>query len=162
MKKEEVKEMLARYFDGQSSEEEEKALYRFFLAADDLPEELQAERSLFLSLHGDFMTEVVVPDGLEATLERLIDRKAASSRRRWLRWGGIAASFLLLLGGSVLFVESRQEPQDTFTNPEDAHRALQAIFMEMSQTWEEGMEQIEASQKDIMIANREIRNEFKQ
>ena len=78
----------------------------------------------------------------------------------------MAASILLLAGLGFGIAEMRQEafvptPQDTFTNPEDAHRALQAIFTEMSRNWNEGMKQLEASQRDIIAVNREIREELK-
>lgn len=162
MKKEEIENILARFYEGQTSEEEEETLRRFFLAADNLPDDLQAERDLFLSMRGNSKEDILVPEELEETLEALIDRKVSVLRRHWLRWGSIAASFLLLVSLGVLLSAPGQEPKDTFTDPEDAHRALQAIFTEMSQTWGEGMAQIEASQRDIMVANREIREEFQQ
>ena len=89
--------------------------------------------------------------------------KVTPDRRLW--WSSVAASLLLLVGLGFGIAEIRQDalattPQDTFTNPEDAHRALQAIFTEMSRNWNEGMEQLEASQQDIMAASRGIREEF--
>ncbi|HIZ32932.1 MAG TPA: hypothetical protein H9814_05200 [Candidatus Bacteroides merdigallinarum] len=167
MKEEEIERLLARYYDGQTTEQEEESLHQAFLSADELPGELQAERALFLSLHTKSQENVVVPDDLETELTALIDRKASASRRRRLWWGSVAASLLLLIGLGWGIVEIRQEnwmatPQDTFTDPEDAHRALQAIFAEMSRNWNAGMEQLEASQQDIVAVNQEIKNEFKQ
>lgn len=167
MKKEEIERLLTRYYDGLTTEQEEASLLRAFQSVEGLPEDLQAERALFLSLHAEPGGVRIVPDDLETELEMLIDRKTAASRRRRLWWGSVAASVLLLIGLGFGIAEMRRPalavtPQDTFTNPEDAHRALQAIFTEMSQTWNEGMEQLEASQRDIMATNQAVRNEFKQ
>lgn len=162
MKREEIERLLTLYYDGQASEQDEDSLRQAFLQADTLPPALEAERVLFLSLHRADAT-VQVPDGLEARLVALIDRQATACPRRRLRWAAFAASLLLLIGVGFGLMEMRQPavPQDTFTNPEDAQRALQAIFTEMSQHWNEGMKQLEASQQDIIAANQEIRNEFK-
>lgn len=166
MRKEEIDRLLERYYAGQTTEQEEDALLQTLRSADDLPADLQAERDLFLSLHKNMMEDVPVPEDLETELTARIDRKASAPRRRRLWWGSMAASILLLAGLGFGIAEMRQEafvptPQDTFTNPEDAHRALQAIFTEMSQNWNEGMKQLEASQRDIIAVNREIREELK-
>lgn len=166
MRKEEIDRLLERYYAGQTTEQEEDALLQTLRSANDLPADLQAERDLFLSLHKNMVEDVPVPEGLETKLTARIDRKASAPRRRRLWWGSMAASILLLAGLGFGIAEMRQEafvptPQDTFTNPEDAHRALQAIFTEMSRNWNEGMKQLEASQRDIIAVNREIREELK-
>lgn len=166
MRKEEIDRLLERYYAGQTTEQEEDALLQTLRSANDLPADLQAERDLFLSLHKNMVEDVPVPEDLETELTARIDRKASAPRRRRLWWGSMAASILLLAGLGFGIAEMRQEafvptPQDTFTNPEDAHRALQAIFTEMSQNWNEGMKQLEASQRDIIAVNREIREELK-
>ena len=166
MKKEEIDRLLERYYAGQTTEQEEDALLQTLRSANDLPADLQAERDLFLSLHKNMVEDVPVPEDLETELTARIDRKASAPRRRRLWWGSMAASILLLAGLGFGIAEMRQEafvptPQDTFTNPEDAHRALQAIFTEMSRNWNEGMKQLEASQRDIIAVNREIREELK-
>ncbi len=166
MRKEEIDRLLERYYAGQTTEQEEDALLQTLRSANDLPADLQAERDLFLSLHKNMVEDVPVPEDLETELTARIDRKASAPRRRRLWWGSMAASILLLAGLGFGIAEMRQEafvptPQDTFTNPEDAHRALQAIFTEMSRNWNEGMKQLEASQRDIIAVNREIREELK-
>ena len=158
MRREEIEKLLARYYDGTTEQEEEK-LTQALHSAKDLPEDLQAERDLFLSLHKNTVEDVPVPEDLETELTARIDRKASAPRRRRLWWGSMAASILLLAGLGFGIAEMRQEA--FVTNPEDAHRALQAIFTEMSRNWNEGMKQLEASQRDIIAVNREIREELK-
>lgn len=166
MKREEIERLLALYYDGRTCEADEERLRQALAQTGSLPPGLEAERDLFLSLHRPAADDgqPPVPAGLEARLEAAIDRRASASRRLRLRWAAIAASLLLAAGLGLGLAEMRRPavPQDTFTNPEDAHRALQAIFTEIAQTWGEGMEQLEASQRDIMAANREIRNELMQ
>ncbi|HIY89311.1 MAG TPA: hypothetical protein H9824_11510 [Candidatus Bacteroides pullicola] len=165
MRREEIEKLLARYYDGLTTEQEEEKLTQALHSAKDLPEDLQAERDLFLSLHKDTVEDVPVPEDLETELAARIDRKASAPRRLRLWWGSVAASALLLVGLGLGITEMRHDvlastPQDTFTNPEDAHRALQAIFTEMSQNWKAGMEQLEDTQRDLEAVNHEIRNEL--
>lgn len=162
MKREELERLLALYYEGQTDEGEEERLRQAFLEDANLPSDLQIERDLFLSLHRERKADILVPDNLVNRLEELIDRRVSSVHRRWLKWGSFAASLLLLIGLGIGFAEMQQSPvpQDTFTNPEDARRALHDILTDMSQTWHEGIRQIEASQQDIVAVNHELNKEL--
>lgn len=164
MKREEIEKLLTRFYEGITDEQEEERLVQAFRSTSPLPDDLEAERRLFLSLHHSSATEESpVPAGFEERLTALIDRKASAGRRRWLRWGSLAASVLLVIGLGLGLSKTREEytPKDTFNSPEEAQQALQAIITEMSQNWNEGLAQLKASQEDIKDINRDIQNEIK-
>ena len=64
MRKEEIDRLLERYYAGQTTEQEEEKLTQALHSAKDLPEDLQAERDLFLSLHKNTVEDVPVPEDL--------------------------------------------------------------------------------------------------
>lgn len=172
MKVEEIERLLAKFYEGSTNEQEEQLLKEAF-KTEELPEHLQQERRLFLHLFPEGVGKEV-PAGLEEKLNRMIDEKADEeqhffrrnrTKRNW-RWvGGIAATLLLLVGigyGITNMGEGMRPPtpRDTFTNPEDAYRALQATLIEVSVNLNKGIEQIEETQKDVMQVNQEIMKEF--
>ena len=164
MKVEEIERLLAEFYEGNTNEQEEELLKEAF-RTEEVPEHLQKDKKLFLSF---FPGEVVdnVPAGLEDKLSRMIDEKAEEeqrffhrnkAKRNW-RWiGGIAATIL------VLEEDMRPPtPQDTFSDPEAAYKALQATLIEVSANLNKGIEQIEETRIDVTKVNQEVRKEIQQ
>ena len=136
MKVEEIERLLAEFYEGNTNEQEEELLKEAF-RTEEVPEHLQKDKKLFLSF---FPGEVVdnVPAGLEDKLSRMIDEKAEEeqrffhrnkAKRNW-RWiGGIAATILVLVGVGYGITNMGEDmrpptPQDTFSDPEAAYKAL--------------------------------------
>ena len=105
MKVNEIERLLARYYDGETSDTEEKELKRFF-TEEDVPAHLLAEKEIFMQLAAHPAPEI--PEGLESRLSRKIDEWDTGERRTLkikkhiralrLQWiGSIAASLLILL-----------------------------------------------------------------
>lgn len=172
MKVEEIERLLAEFYEGNTSEQEEKLLKDAF-ETEELPEHLRQERRLFLHLFPEEAGKDV-PAGLEEKLGRMIDEKAEEeqhffrrnkTKRNW-RWvGGIAATLLLLVGmgyGIANMGEGMRPPtpRDTFSNPEDAYKALQTTLLEVSVNLNKGIEQVEETQLDVTKVNREIMKEI--
>lgn len=174
MKVEEIERLLAEFYEGNTSEQEEALLKEVF-RTEEVPEHLQKDRKLFLSFFpGETVEEV--PAGLEDKLSRMIDAKAEEeqrffrrnkARRNW-RWiGGIAATVLILVGvgyGITIQEEGMRPPtpQDTFSDPEAAYKALQATLIEVSVNLNKGIEQIEETRMDVRTVNQEIKKEIQQ
>ena len=99
-----IRKLLARYYDGQTSEEEESELARLF-ASGDVPDDMAEERLFFVHLHGSNDTSGV-PYGFEERLEDMVDCLAEADgagrsavvplRRRLKIVAGIAASVLFV------------------------------------------------------------------
>lgn len=172
MKVEEIERLLAEFYEGCTNEREEELLKEAF-ETEDIPERLLKDKKLFLSF---FSREVVgdAPAELGDKLSRMIDEKAEEeqrffrrnkSRRNW-RWiGGIAATVLLLMGIGFGITNMGKDmrpptPQDTFSDPEAAYKALQATLIEVSTNLNKGIEQVEATQMDVTKVNQEICKEI--
>ena len=67
MKVNEIERLLARYYDGETSDTEEKELKRFF-TEEDVPAHLLAEKEIFMQLAAHPAPEI--PEGLESRLSR--------------------------------------------------------------------------------------------
>ena len=171
---EEIERLLAEFYEGNTNEQEEELLKEAF-RTEEVPEHLQKDKKLFLSF---FPGKVVdnVPAGLEDKLSRMIDEKAEEeqrffhrnkAKRNW-RWiGGIAATILVLVGVGYGITNMGEDmrpptPQDTFSDPEAAYKALQATLIEVSANLNKGIEQIEETRIDVTKVNQEVRKEIQQ
>ena len=136
MKVNEIERLLTRYYDGETSETEEKELKRFF-TEEDVPAHLLAEKEIFMQLAAQPAPEI--PEGLESRLSRKIDQWDTGERRTLkikkhtrvlrLQWiGSIAASLLILLS-------------------EEAYVQAQKALIMLSSSLNKGIEKVESVQE---------------
>lgn len=153
----EIERLLARYYDGETNEAEEKELKRFFSEAD-VPAHLLPEKEIFSQLAATLLPEV--PEGLEHRLSRKIDEwdtheqrmLKVKKRARLLRWqwiGSIAAGLLILLSVGLHLHKpySAPAPQDTCATPEEAYAQAQKALVMLSASLNKGIRQVEAVQE---------------
>ncbi|MDO4209381.1 MAG: hypothetical protein Q4E44_06925 [bacterium] len=91
--KENIKILIDKFFDGQSTEEDEQVLSDFFCNGGDVPEEWETYKLIFMS----FKTDAY--DFSEDELEAMLSPSPAirmNMRRRW-RWVSIACVSAILL-----------------------------------------------------------------
>ena len=167
MKVEEIERLLAGFYDGKTTEDEEEALKSYF-ETQDVPQQLLIDKKLFLSFHSFPYPEV--PARLEDQLVKLIDANAAEerqiflknrTRRNWKWVGSIAACLILLLGLSFGLLNFREKsPKDTFTDPQEAYRALHAALTEVSANLNNGIDQLAESREQIKEISNEIIKEI--
>ena len=170
MRIEEIEKLLAEFYEGNTTESQEKALRDYF-ATQEVPEQLQKEQQLFLCFRQE--EDVEIPAGLEDKLNRMIDEKDEEARRffrrnkvqRNWRWiGGVAATLLLLFGAgygiSNYHNSNMAQLQDTFTNPQDAYKVLQATLIEVSADLNSGINQVKESRREIKKIHKEIKKEI--
>ena len=147
-----IRQLLDRYYDGQTSEREEQELKDYFLQ-DDVPPQWATDQRLFRQLYGADMPTI---DGLEQRLSRQIDgwnrvEKTAGRHARTvgLRWiTGIAASLLLLFAIGLLADRQQKQAQyaaqqDTFDDPRDAYAETQKALMMFSKSINKGLNKVE-------------------
>lgn len=174
MEVEEIEKLLAKFYDGDTDESQEEVLRDYFRTTE-VPEHLLKDKDIFLSLYQTADRDVEVPSGLEDKLSLLIDEKAEEeqrffrpnkAKRNW-RWiGGIAATVLLLIGIGYGVDKLEDDvcpptPQDTFSDPEEAYRMLQATLLEISTNLNSGLNEVKETQSDMKKIHQEIRNEIK-
>jgi hypothetical protein len=110
-----IKALLADYYEGRTSREEEAVLRKFF-STSEVPSELEADRLLFISLMES--GEENIPDmnfdeklftAIEQQKRRVNTGKNSLTRRMFITVSGIAAGILILLGSYFFLVERQMQ-----------------------------------------------------
>lgn len=127
-----IQHLIDKYFDGESSAEEEKILRRYF-TQEDLPEELKAYASLFRFLD-DEATALAILNEIRSEEKRPVRRRLLSLRN--LRTIAAVAATLLIavlllsrpdrkpaLTGSYVWVDGKQ-----ITDPATVRKYAEASF----------------------------------
>lgn len=168
MESSEIKRLLSKYYDGLTSEEEERTLECFF-RSEDVPAELKDEQEFFTRLHSLNAT-AGVPEGFDRRLGEMIDGLAAdvSDRpaavvplRRMLRHvAGIAAGVLLV--ASVGFGLISRADRTGMAGQDDQvviAQAQQAI-LDFSLTLNKGLDQMETASLETAAIGEKINKSF--
>jgi hypothetical protein len=92
-----MEELLERFFEGRTSNGEERQLYRFFAQAS-IPEHLSRYRPVFRYFETDLADEC-------KALKSSVQPVCRSHKKRWIAWAGIAASLLAGVLLSVFFLK---------------------------------------------------------
>lgn len=116
-----IKELLQKYFEGETSQAEEEQLYQYFNSGK-IANSLLEYAPFFegISELGDNNRDITLEsDIMDYILESETKEK---SKYRWL-WQtvtGVAASVILVLGG-FLYYQQQKTFNDTFKNPDEAY-----------------------------------------
>jgi hypothetical protein len=168
----EINRLLEKYYDGESTLQEEKTLREFF-AGEDIPEQLRIHRELFAHYGREQEVSVVDPafeNRITASLEQAQEQVQVVSmtppRNRFMFMAGIAAGVLLLIG---LFATIRYEVSNgptvtaVRTDPESAYRDVNEALMLVSGNLNNGLKQVERLQMvDKAMKNMQLFNKFYQ
>lgn len=107
-----IKQILEKFYDGQTSLEEELSLKEFF-SGDSIPEELHEDRELFVSMNA-VDNQVTIPGDLNSMLIDTINsaeqKETRVKRINLYSFSGLAAGLLIILG--VYFTFLRDNPSD--------------------------------------------------
>lgn len=123
----ELDELLSKYYEGQSNEEEEKRLFSL-LDTDALNEEYSEDQNVRKYFNQLKKTDAPMPSGMSSRLEALLDiqaedQKAHQKKKRlFLRWAiGVAAMIAVVIGlakGLNLprnYIQTIDDPQLAYT-----------------------------------------------
>ena len=139
---EQIKSLLARFYEGQTTPEEERLLADFF-RREDVPEELQEDKQLFLMLAQisdqempqDIAEEITafVNNLGQSDIQPLIPKdkqhkgvifRLKTPPKMWYRVAATVA-ILLAIGGGVISHQKQTDPfRDTCSTPEEAAREI--------------------------------------
>lgn len=145
MNTEEIKQLLEKYYNGESSIDEELILKDYF-SREIVPDELELEKDIFI-YYSETSAIHLPSEGFSARIINTIDNQeknhARFRRRRIYRTvTGIAAG-ILILAGSYFFFTYRSEPADTFSDPEIAYNEAMKILYEVSSQLNNGTRELE-------------------
>ena len=134
MSEEELKRLIGKYYDGISTDEDEKALRAYFSGYSVYPG-YETEKEIF-SMYMDSSDVPEPSGGFEASIMKAIDDQPDQSRYARIRSLLVplmsAAAGLLILAGSWFFIIHKSEREDTFTDPRIAYAETMKILMEVS------------------------------
>lgn len=164
----EIKNLLDKFYRGETSDSEEKILVRFF-GESEVPEEFRPDQKLFAMLGKN---RVKVPEDSARKIESLIDSfscesdtKKTSKRPRIFYLATAIAASLALVFGIAQFRknQSADKPQfaDTYKNPDDAYRATMDALQLFSQNFSKGTESIEKANAQLEKAHEIIQKSTK-
>jgi hypothetical protein len=145
MNEEELKRLIERYYNAESTEQEEKTLRDYF-TGNDIPAGYEAEKEIFSYYTGS--EEVPEPSiDFEARILAGIDASEivlGSKRiRRYLLPLLSAAAGLLILAGSYFFFVNRHDSGDTFSDPDIAYAETIKILRDVSAQMNHGAQVLE-------------------
>lgn len=129
-----IKQLLEKYFDGQTSIQEEKELKNYF-SSKNIDSELMQYQDMF----GYFSKEQQTETQIEPTLKQKPNRK----------WLWMAASVVVLLGIGFTFLKHPVQSEDlgTFDNPEIAFEETQKALQLVAENLNKGKQKIEYIQE---------------
>jgi hypothetical protein len=134
MNPEEIKQLLEKYYSGETSPAEEIILKEFFFRSN-IPGELEPEKEIF-SYYFNLSGIPAPSDDFEKRIFGAVDDAEQEitdlSRRKLFRYlTGIAAG-LLILTASYFFLSRSRMPADTFSDPELAYNEAMKILYDVS------------------------------
>ena len=139
-----IEQLLQRFYEAQTTDEEEQQL-RAMLRSEDLPLHLQRDREIVLQLADASRMPIPQPEDLEQRLSKLIDVQAErqharhfSIRRRWIA----AASVLILIGVGMSYFNQSSTTKE-ITDPQEAYEMTCQALALFSNTLNEGMAQLD-------------------
>lgn len=163
-----IKNLLEKFYRGETSLEEEKALKNFLLQ-DNVHDEFLSDQKIFRALNE---TSVEVPIESSKAIESLIDsfeeeessdRKIKTLNIRY--WAiGVAASLALILGVRQFQKSQQAESElytDTYKNPDDAYRATMDALQLFSENFSKGTESVEKANAQLEKAQEIINKSTK-
>jgi hypothetical protein len=145
MNEEELKRLIEKYYNGESTEEEERALRDFFRKGN-IPEGYESEKLIF-SYYTE-SAELSEPSiDFEARILAGIDsseiKRGSQSIRKYFLPLLSAAAGLLILIGSYFFFINRNESVDTFSDPQIAYAETIKILKDVSSQLNHGTQTLE-------------------
>ena len=142
MEENKLKELLDKYYDGDTSPEEESELKKYFSGNNVLPG-YETEKEIFSYYSG--MERIIIPSAdFEMRIIKSVEDLERTELRNNNRKGLIAllsvAATILIMIGSWFFLLREREPADTFSDPTLAYAETMRILNNVSVNLNRGTE----------------------
>lgn len=136
----EVKQLLQRYFNGESTIEEERKLEAYFQSG-----KVDSELEQYAEFFGGIteLADALEDSNIESdVMDYILENEAQDKKKyRWL-WQtvtGVAASIIIVIGGLLFYQQNNQNVEDTFENPEVAYAVAEDALQYMSAKYNKGL-----------------------
>ena len=146
MEPETIKYKLQKYFEGESSLEDERILHDYFRSVQ-IDEQLLPHQHFFAGLNGmkDQQIQIQEEDLMDFILENE-HREKLRYRKFWQIVTGVAAMLLIALL-VVHYTHDRQNWDDTYTDPDQAYATAVQTLRFVAGKYQEGMAQLQPVNK---------------
>lgn len=147
--------LLSKYYSGTSTNDEEDILREYF-QSEDIPEEFDTDRRLFVSLN----SEAKAPSWLKKSIERRIECKTYSSGRyyRWFTTITAAATIAIALTAGFSILQP-QAPSHSEISPEEIRQITAMALNKLASTVEKGCNAVETAEtKTIQTTQKAIQS----
>lgn len=146
-----IRKLLDRYYEGQTTLEEEKQLTDFFLN-EKVPADLIPEKEFFAGVAG-MAQETISPEGLDDRIRSAIEaeerRELKVRRINWFSLSGLAAGLAVIL--TVYLTVIKQGPDQyatgTFEDPREAYEETLKVLSYVSGKWNDGTRELQNLQQ---------------
>ncbi len=142
MKPEYIKQILQKYFDGESNQKEEQELQNYFLQ-DEVDADLLPYKDLFSGFSE--LKETKDEDFEDSIMDFIIESEHQEKnkyRRLWQTVTGIAAALLIALT-VINYTNDRSTWDDTYTDPEIAYTEATKTLQYVAGKYKKGVAQLE-------------------
>jgi len=143
METKQIKLLLQRYFNGESTEAEEKQLEVYFQGGK-IAEEV-AEYAEFFGGISELAKvageETIEDDVMDFILENEHNEKTRF-RKLWMNVTGIAASIIIVLGGFLIYQQQQKPFEDTFEDPDRAYAYAEQTLQYVSGKYSKGLAEL--------------------
>jgi len=147
-----IKKLLRKYYNGETSLEQEEVLRTFF-ASRNVPGHLEAEKKMFTYYYDPFKDEAANP-ALEGKILDAIRIEGSRYsiqpvKKRLYLFTSVAASFLILLGSYFLITGkngigfSLKKYEDTYESPELAYLETKKTLLLISEKFNRGTKELQ-------------------
>ncbi len=141
METKEIKRLLQLYFNGESTERDERNLEAYFQSgnvADEVKEYAEFFGGISELAHADIDSSIE-EDIMDYILENE-HREKTKFRQMWRFVTGVAATVIIVLGGFLFYQQQNQLPfKDTFEDPEEAYVVAQQTLEFVSSKYNKGL-----------------------
>lgn len=161
-----IRQLLDKYYNGETNSNEEKILQDFF-SKDDVPAEFVIDRDLFKHMASVKKgVSAGIPDDMKKRLSEKIDtwekqefRRKTVIRSFYKYTAGIVASVLLAVGiGLSVLSSSSKGMEDTFDNPQEAYMATEDALRLFAEVLDKGNTQMDKAKKATREMKEKIEN----
>jgi hypothetical protein len=157
-----IERLLNKFYEGDSSPEEERFLTEYFLNEENMDERWKEDRQVFRLLHD---TQIHVSEDIskrltESIMEtfRHVEPVSASPKRAFYYWISSAAAIALLCIGLFFTIRepAHSKMADTFTNPEDAAMIAEQTIAFISAQLNKGLDKVLEAEQEFEKINQVI------
>lgn len=157
MELKEIQQLLQRYFNGESTEAEERKLEAYF-GSGNVAEEVAEYAEFFggVAELANTADDANIEDDVMNYILEHEHREKTKYRSMWKTVTGIAASIIIVLGGFLFYQEQQKPFKDSFDNPEEAYAYATQTLSFVSGKYNKGLAQFSQFDK-LRKANNPIK-----